>query len=133
MIVVNRYLTVCANDGSDEFNYIVCNGSTLHKKHPYLNRSNVKLLDSCFQEVFDTCNGHAEPNQNSYHYHKLPICICDTNNRETEQFMGVALDGFPIYSSWQVRTPLKCIFQPANEVWGTVMFSHVPVCPRGVW
>ena len=78
MIVVNRYLTVCANDWSDEFNYIVCNGSTLHKKHPYLNRSNVKLLDSCFQEVFDTCNGHAEPNQNSYHYHKLPIRRCLT-------------------------------------------------------
>ena len=27
MLSVNRYVTVWANDGSDEFNYIVCNAS----------------------------------------------------------------------------------------------------------
>ena len=35
VVLVNRYLTVCVNDWSDEFNYIVCNGS---KNLPSLNK-----------------------------------------------------------------------------------------------
>ncbi|KAK3096180.1 hypothetical protein FSP39_024106 [Pinctada imbricata] len=46
------------------------------------------------QEQFDSCDGHASPN-GAYHYHKLPdSCLY---RGEVDEFIGVALDGFPIY------------------------------------
>ncbi|CAH1781025.1 unnamed protein product, partial [Owenia fusiformis] len=44
-------------------------------------------------EEFDECNAHPAPN-GAYHYHMVPNCIVDGTN---DQFIGVALDGFPIY------------------------------------
>lgn len=45
-------------------------------------------------EVFDSCDGHASPN-GAYHYHKIPdSCLY---RGEVDEFIGVALDGFPIY------------------------------------
>ncbi|XP_062584028.1 uncharacterized protein LOC134245791 [Saccostrea cucullata] len=45
-------------------------------------------------ETFDQCDGHASPN-GAYHYHKIPdSCMY---KGEIDEFIGVALDGFPIY------------------------------------
>ncbi|XP_063414316.1 uncharacterized protein LOC134696434 [Mytilus trossulus] len=46
------------------------------------------------QETFDSCDGHPT-NTGSYHYHKIPdSCLY---KGEVDEFIGVALDGFPIY------------------------------------
>ncbi|XP_052076500.1 uncharacterized protein LOC127714481 [Mytilus californianus] len=46
------------------------------------------------QETFDSCDGHPT-NTGSYHYHKIPdSCLY---KGEIDEFIGVALDGFPIY------------------------------------
>eukprot|EP00794_Sanderia_malayensis_P008617 gene8617-9547_t len=39
------------------------------------------------------CNGHPAP-MGEYHYHQLPSCIY---NGTADEFIGVALDGYPIY------------------------------------
>src|SRR4029079_15333932 len=44
-------------------------------------------------EVQDSCSGHPQ-NSGQYHYHGLPACL-DTG--KPHQFIGWALDGFPIY------------------------------------
>ena len=41
----------------------------------------------------DSCDGHPSPNGH-YHYHQMSGCVHNNTNNE---FMGVALDGFPIY------------------------------------
>lgn len=51
-------------------------------------------------ETFDSCDGHAT-NTGEYHYHKLPHnCLY---SKGVDEFLGVALDGYPIYgplASW---------------------------------
>ena len=42
---------------------------------------------------FYSCYGHPTPH-GTYHYHQLPICLY---NGTADEFIGVALDGFPIY------------------------------------
>jgi hypothetical protein len=46
-------------------------------------------------EKFDSCDGHADP-KGSYHYHKGASCVVDGTKGK---FVGVALDGYPIYSA----------------------------------
>lgn len=45
------------------------------------------------KETFDSCNGHPT-DIGEYHYHQLPKCLY---NGTFDEFIGVALDGFPIY------------------------------------
>lgn len=59
-----------------------------------LNADAENAVDGSTQEVFDTCDGHAAPG-GAYHYHKIPdSCLY---KGEIDEFIGVALDGFPIY------------------------------------
>lgn len=44
--------------------------------------------------VTDACGGHLDK-QGHYHYHMLPTCVYKQN--QTDQLLGVAMDGFPIY------------------------------------
>ena len=46
----------------------------------------------------DQCKGHVGPD-GMYHVHGVPWCseMVDEVNIQPDQFMGVALDGFPIY------------------------------------
>ncbi|XP_069139626.1 uncharacterized protein [Argopecten irradians] len=45
-------------------------------------------------EVLDSCDGHADP-RGVYHYHDLPFnCLY---RGDVDEFMGVAMDGYPIY------------------------------------
>jgi len=51
---------------------------------------------------FDACMGHPQENGN-YHYHTAPVCLngyTDAYDRKEPFFVGVAYDGFPIYSAW---------------------------------
>ncbi|KAK3094850.1 hypothetical protein FSP39_007021 [Pinctada imbricata] len=51
-------------------------------------------VEGATQEQFDSCDGHASPG-GAYHYHKLPdSCLY---RGEVDEFIGVAVDGFPIY------------------------------------
>eukprot|EP00105_Crassostrea_gigas_P031229 XP_011453859.1 PREDICTED: uncharacterized protein LOC105346835 [Crassostrea gigas] len=51
-------------------------------------------VEGASPEVFDKCDGHASPD-GAYHYHKIPeSCMY---KGDVEEFIGVALDGFPIY------------------------------------
>lgn len=51
-------------------------------------------VEGASPEVFDKCDGHASPD-GAYHYHKIPeSCMY---KGEIDEFIGVALDGFPIY------------------------------------
>jgi len=65
----------------------------------------VNAVEGDGQEIFDCCDAHTAPDGN-YHYHKLPVgngcdnSIFDSKNQDWPQFLGVALDGFPIYSQW---------------------------------
>ncbi|XP_053382739.1 uncharacterized protein LOC123540376 [Mercenaria mercenaria] len=47
----------------------------------------------CAEEL-DSCRGHPSPD-GTYHYHGVPDCIYTGDLRD--KFLGVALDGFPIY------------------------------------
>jgi len=58
------------------------------------------------QEEFDCCGGHTEKD-GTYHYHQLPVSqggcdnpIVKSLDQPTPQLIGVAYDGFPIYSQW---------------------------------
>ena len=55
---------------------------------------NFNAVEGPAKETIDTCGGH--PNiRGAYHYHEIPgSCLY---NREVDEFIGVALDGFPIY------------------------------------
>lgn len=59
-----------------------------------LTRDNFNAVEGQDREIFDTCGGH--PNlHGAYHYHKIPdSCLY---KGEIDEFIGVALDGFPIY------------------------------------
>ena len=48
---------------------------------------------------FDQCGGHVSPN-GAYHYHGCPTCEDVVIPGEPDQFIGVALDGFPIYGPY---------------------------------
>lgn len=51
-------------------------------------------VEGASPELFDKCDGHASPD-GAYHYHKIPeSCMY---KGDVEEFIGVALDGFPIY------------------------------------
>lgn len=51
-------------------------------------------VEGASPEVFDKCDGHASPG-GAYHYHKIPeSCLY---RGDVDEFIGVALDGFPIY------------------------------------
>ena len=53
-------------------------------------------------ETFDLCNGHPDPS-GRYHYHKMANCMnaakSPDNTLVAEEFIGVAMDGYPIYSA----------------------------------
>lgn len=54
----------------------------------------LNAVEGSNQETFDTCDGHSSPN-GAYHYHKIPdSCLY---RGEEDEFIGVALDGYPIY------------------------------------
>ncbi|XP_062620261.1 uncharacterized protein LOC134281839 [Saccostrea cucullata] len=64
-----------------------------------LTAENYNAVEGGNAETFDTCDGHAT-NTGEYHYHKIPGCIY---NKGVDEFIGVALDGYPIYgplASW---------------------------------
>ena len=44
-------------------------------------------------EVFDQCDGHPDQ-RGRYHYHQISSCVYGGSNMD---FIGVALDGHPIY------------------------------------
>lgn len=51
---------------------------------------------------FDSCNGHPTPD-GTYHYHITPICLDgyeEAFKNKRQYFIGVAYDGFPIYSGY---------------------------------
>ena len=51
-------------------------------------------------EELDSCNGHPVADSGRYHYHLWPRCLqsCENGVGGTQAgFIGVALDGFPIY------------------------------------
>eukprot|EP00747_Dinoflagellata_sp_TGD_P224548 gnl/TRDRNA2_/TRDRNA2_97127_c0_seq3.p1 gnl/TRDRNA2_/TRDRNA2_97127_c0~~gnl/TRDRNA2_/TRDRNA2_97127_c0_seq3.p1 ORF type:complete len:209 (+),score=22.85 gnl/TRDRNA2_/TRDRNA2_97127_c0_seq3:1-627(+) len=52
---------------------------------------------------FDQCRGHPAPHGLPYHYHDAPICLNGYQaaiQSKTPYFIGVMLDGFPIYSKF---------------------------------
>ena len=54
----------------------------------------LNAVEGSNQETFDSCDGHSSPN-GAYHYHKIPdSCLY---KGEEDEFIGVALDGYPIY------------------------------------
>jgi len=63
---------------------------------------NLNAIEGDSEEEMDDCGGHNAPG-GEYHYHELPVTttcsnpIYDTSN-PNPQFLGLALDGFPIYS-----------------------------------
>lgn len=66
------------------------NGIPLFNPHN-INGDNAVEGDTA--EVFDNCDGHPDM-RGVYHYHQTPDCLYDNTN---DEFIGVALDGFPIY------------------------------------
>ena len=58
--------------------------------HPY----NKHGYDAGNSIATDDCGGHLD-HKGRYHYHTLPLCIFNPN--ATDQFLGVAMDGYPIY------------------------------------
>jgi len=56
------------------------------------------------EEGFDTCGAHPTAD-GQHHYHRLPVTedcdnpLYDTDNSDA-QFLGIAIDGVPIYSQW---------------------------------
>ena len=46
------------------------------------------------QVAMDSCGGHLD-SKGRYHYQVIPKCLYDQN--ATDQFLGVAMDGYPIY------------------------------------
>jgi len=67
--------------------------------NPYTAFGN-NAVEGDYAEVFDMCNGH--PNdRGSYHYHNRSSCVADTvfDNNQAEVMYGVALDGYPIYTT----------------------------------
>ncbi|KAK3091347.1 hypothetical protein FSP39_019169 [Pinctada imbricata] len=66
-----------------------------------LTSSYLNAVEGSDAETFDTCDGHAD-NRGTYHYHKHPSSCLDGGN--VDEFIGVAMDGYPIYSpkaSWK--------------------------------
>ena len=56
-------------------------------------------------EELDSCNGHPVADSGRYHYHLWPRCLqsCENGVGGTQAgFIGVALDGFPIYGPQDV-------------------------------
>ncbi|XP_033731061.1 uncharacterized protein LOC117320609 [Pecten maximus] len=59
-----------------------------------LDVNNENAVEGSGAERLDNCDGHADQ-FGVYHYHKLPFnCLYRGN---TDEFMGVAMDGYPIY------------------------------------
>ena len=59
-----------------------------------LTSSNNNAVEGSDAETFDNCDGHADPH-GRYHYHKYPSsCMADGS---VDEFIGVAMDGYPIY------------------------------------
>ncbi len=55
--------------------------------------------------IMDRCCGHPSPD-NSYHYHKYPICVNTPfvdKGEEHSPLIGFALDGFPIYGPYETK------------------------------
>lgn len=67
-----------------------------------LNSDGLNAVAGSGAETFDRCDGHAD-RRGTYHYHKIPdSCLY---RGDVDEFIGVALDGFPIYGpkvSYQV-------------------------------
>ena len=74
-------------------------------KHEALVKKRDKNYVSFFsEELMDCCDGHTTPGDGVYHHHDLPIAnkLCDdpaydSSNTAIPQFMGISLDGFPIF------------------------------------
>jgi len=62
-------------------------------------------------EVFDDCDGHPDQ-RGTYHYHQIPSCV---PNSETNEIVGIALDGFPVYG-------------PYDENMQPVLTEHLDEC-----
>lgn len=78
-------------------------GLTKHGVAVYnlLTSSYKNAVEGSDAETFDSCDGHPT-NTGSYHYHKLPSSCVYSGN--TDEFIGVAIDGIPIYGpkvSWK--------------------------------
>jgi hypothetical protein len=53
--------------------------------------------------MMDRCCGHPAPD-NTYHYHKYPICVNSPwadEGQEHSPLIGFAFDGFPIYGPYE--------------------------------
>ena len=59
-----------------------------------LNSDQENAVSGSGAETFDSCDGHAD-NRGRYHYHKIPdSCLY---RGDVDEFIGVAMDGYPIY------------------------------------
>ncbi|XP_013402254.1 uncharacterized protein LOC106167905 [Lingula anatina] len=54
-----------------------------------------EACDAVLVEKMDKCNGHPDM-RGAYHHHGVPTCLV---NGTADQFIGFALDGFPIYGA----------------------------------
>ena len=91
-------------------------------------------------EQFDLCDGHPT-NRGTYHYHKRPLsCVVPSllalEPDESEVFMGIALDGFPIYTTTsgdQIGLDVcngKSV-DGAYRYYATTEFPYLAGCYRG--
>lgn len=70
---------------------LAVNGAAFY--NPYTAFGHDAVEGECAEEL-DSCRGHPSPDY-TYHYHGVPGCLY--NGYLKDKFLGVALDGYPIY------------------------------------
>ncbi|KAJ8313537.1 hypothetical protein KUTeg_008098 [Tegillarca granosa] len=79
-------------------------------------------VEGATAEVVDSCDGHTDES-GVYHYHKLPkSCLY---RHEVDEFIGVALDGYPIYGP---MVSAGWINQGGLAQGGNVTSAHLDKC-----
>ncbi|KAL4222590.1 hypothetical protein ACF0H5_018631 [Mactra antiquata] len=71
---------------------VAISGAALY--NPYTGFGKNAVEGECAEDL-DDCQGHPSPDS-TYHYHAIPECLY-TGNDLRDMFLGVALDGYPIY------------------------------------
>lgn len=87
-----------------------------------LNVQDQNAVEGATAEVVDSCDGHTDES-GVYHYHKLPkSCLY---RHEVDEFIGVALDGYPIYGP---MVSAGWINQGGLAQGGNVTSAHLDKC-----
>ena len=63
---------------------------------PFYNPNNAQGQDAVEVEVFDSCEGHPDP-QGIYHYHQYSDCVTDDPGEGHSPLIGFAFDGYALY------------------------------------